>query len=362
MPLEPMRIGVVGCGAISGIYFQNLSTYEETNVVSCADLDPDKAKTAAEKYGIAKVQSVEDLLTDPEIDLVLNLTVPKAHYSVNVAALEAGKHVYVEKPLAVEREEGQRMMAIAAAKGLSVGCAPDTVLGAGIQTCRKLIDDGLVGKVIGGNAFMQCPGHESWHPSPEFYYEKGGGPLFDMGPYYLSAFVTLLGPIEAVSAVAKTTYSTRTITSEAKRGKMIEVETPTHIVSILEFRNGAALQLTTSFDVQASRLPNIELYGTEGSISVPDPNGFGGVIQTRCKGQSEWQDQAHTHPHPDNGRGLGVRDLVQSVHENRPARASGDVAFHVLDVMHATLESAAKGHRVEIQSVVPQPVPMPSLG
>ncbi|MBX3117838.1 MAG: Gfo/Idh/MocA family oxidoreductase [Fimbriimonadaceae bacterium] len=360
MPSEPMRIGVVGCGAISGIYFQNLATYAETEVVSCADLDVDKAKAAAEKYGIAQVQSVDALLANSEVDLVLNLTVPKAHYSVNIASLQAGKHVYVEKPLAVEREEGQEMMKLAQEKGLRVGCAPDTVLGAGIQTCRKLIDDGLLGKVIGGNSFMQCPGHESWHPSPEFYYEKGGGPLFDMGPYYLSAFVTLLGPVEAVTSVAKTTYPTRTITSEAKRGKVVEVETPTHIVSILEFANGAAVQLTTSFDVQASRLPNIELYGTEGSISVPDPNGFGGPIQIRVKGQSDWQDQPHTHPHPENGRGLGVRDLVQAIRENRPARAGGEVAFHVLDIMHACLESALSGHRVKLQSSVPQPVPMPA--
>ncbi len=360
MPTEPMRIGVVGCGAISGIYFQNLAAYDETVVVSCADLDSEKSNAAATKYGVAQVQTVEELLANPEVDLVLNLTVPKAHYSVNMAALQAGKHVYVEKPLAVERLEGAEMMAFAKEKGLRVGCAPDTVLGAGIQTCRKLIDDGLVGSIIGGNAFMQCPGHESWHPSPEFYYERGGGPLFDMGPYYLSAFMTLLGPVEAVTSVAKTTYATRTITSELKRGKIVPVETPTHIVSILEFASGAAVQLTTSFDVQASRLPNIELYGTEGSISVPDPNGFGGVIQTRVKGQVEWHDQPHTHPNPDNGRGLGVRDLVQAIRADRPARAGGEVAFHVLDIMHACLESALSGHRIKLHSTVPQPEPMPA--
>lgn len=356
--MDRLNLGVVGCGAISGIYFQNFRKFG-LPVVACADLDQAKACAAAEKWGVPRVCRAEELVADPNVQVVVNLTVPKAHHPINQAAIEAGKHVYVEKPLAVEHENGRWLVEEAARRGLKVGCAPDTVLGAGIQTCRKLIDDGEIGSPVGAHAFMLCPGHESWHPSPEFYYERGGGPMFDMGPYYLTALVTLLGGIESVSASARITFPSRTITSEAKRGTVIPVETPTHISGILNFANGAVGAITTSFDVQRSTLPCIEVYGSEGTILVPDPNGFAGPVRVFRKGSDNWKDVPLTHPHADNSRGLGVLDLVESVGEQRPNRASGELAFHVLDAMHAMLESSDRGAVVPLAGLAERPAPMP---
>lgn len=353
-----MQIGVVGCGAISGVYFQNLKRFG-LKAVACSDIDPAKASFAAEKYGVPKVLSTEDLLRDPDVDVVLNLTVPKAHHEINMAAIRAGKHVYVEKPLAVERDEGKQLLQEATERDLRVGCAPDTVLGAGIQTGRKLVDDGEIGTPVGAHAFMLCPGHESWHPSPEFYYERGGGPMFDMGPYYLSALVTLFGGIESVAASARVTFPTRTIGSEPKRGKTFDVETPTHISGILNFENGAVGVVTTSFDVQRTTLPCIEVYGSEGSIFVPDPNNFSGTVRLFKKGSDNWRDVLLSHPYAENSRGLGVLDLVESIRENRPNRASGAMAFHVLDAMHACLESSESGRAIKLEGLARRDDAMP---
>ncbi len=359
--MHRLKLGVVGCGAISGIYFQTFRRFG-LDVLACADLDPEKAKAAAEKWDVARVRSTDDLLNDSEIGVVVNLTVPKAHHAINLAAIEAGKHVYVEKPLAVERAEGRQLVELARARGLKIGCAPDTVLGAGIQTCRHLIDAGEIGTPVGAQAFMLCPGHESWHPSPEFYYEKGGGPMFDMGPYYLTALVTLFGGIDSVAASARISFPTRTITSEAKRGQIVPVETPTHLSGILNFANGAVGAITTSFDVQRSTLPCIEVYGSEGSLLVPDPNGFAGPVRLFKKGGDNWREVPLTHPHADNSRGLGVLDLVESVEENRPNRASGDLAYHVLDAMHAMLEASDRGQTVRLEGLANRPAPMPMEG
>jgi predicted dehydrogenase len=350
-----MKIGVIGCGNISGIYYENLYRFDGTEVVACTDLDIDKAKLTADKYRISRVLSQDELLSDPEIELNLNLTVPKAHFDVSFAALQAGKHVYVEKPLAIRLDDGKRLVDLAESSGLTIGCAPDTVLGGGIQTCRTMFDRGDIGDPVGGNAFMLCPGHESWHPAPEFYYENGGGPMFDMGPYYLSAFIALLGPIQSVSAATKTTWAKRTITSQPQSGKEIVVDTPTHIVSILTFANGAVVQFTASFDVQASTLAPIELYGTKGTMLVPDPNGFGDdwhgtpqPIRYRRKGSSDWQEQPLLHGYFTNSRGLGVQDQVQAIAEGRLPRASGQMGLHVLEAMSAMLESGESGKRVEM--------------
>jgi predicted dehydrogenase len=301
---------------------------------------------------------VEELLADPSIDIVLNLTVPNAHYQVAMAALEAGKSVYNEKPLTITREEGLKMLELAKSRDLLVGCAPDTFLGGAFQTCRKLIDEGAIGEPVGANCFMLCHGHESWHPSPEFYYQVGGGPMFDMGPYYLTALVSLIGGIKSVSATTRVTFPTRTITSEPKKGKVVQVETPTHIVATLEFANGAIAQITTSFDVWHSKLPNIELYGTEGSLIVPDPNGFGGQVFLRRAGDSEWAEIPLSHGFATNSRGLGVMDMAYARAEGRPNRASGDLAYHVLDVMHACLDSGAQGKTVMIKSAAERPAPL----
>lgn len=356
--MDRLNLGVVGCGAICGIYFQNFQKFG-LRVAACSDIDLAKAEAAKEKWGADRACSTEELLTDPNVQIVVNLTVPKAHHVINMASIAAGKHVYVEKPMAVERAEGQELLAAARAKDLRVGCAPDTVLGAGIQTCRKLIDDGEIGRPVGAQAFMLCPGHESWHPSPEFYYEKGGGPMFDMGPYYMTALVTLFGGIKSVAASTRISFPERTITSEPKRGKVIKVETPTHISGILDFENGAVGAITTSFDVQRSTLPCIEVYGTEGSILVPDPNGFGGPVKLFKKGADNWKEVPLTHPYSDNSRGLGVLDMVQAIEEGRPNRASGDLAFHVLDAMHAFEESSNAGRVVELIGLTERDAAMP---
>ncbi|OGR29773.1 MAG: oxidoreductase [Desulfobacca sp. RBG_16_60_12] len=353
------KVGIVGCGNISGIYLRNLRKFRRTEVVACADLDLDRARAVAEANDVPKACSTEELLADSDVQVVLNLTVPKAHYPVSKAALLAGKHVYVEKPLSVEREEARELMLLAESKGLRLGCAPDTVLGAGIQTCRKLIDDGMIGKPVGANAFMLCPGHESWHPSPEFYYEQGGGPMLDMGPYYVTALVTLLGGIEAVSGETRIPRAARTITSEPKRGNIFEVETPTHIVGLLSFVGGAVGQITTSFDVQRSTLPCIEVYGSEGSLLVPDPNGFGGPVKLFRKGGSNWEDIPLSHGFSENSRGLGLLDMVCAEDSQREHRLNGRLSYHITDVMLGVLDAADKGIRLAIDSVVERPPAMP---
>ncbi len=360
--MRKLRIGVVGCGNISGIYFENLARFPETEVVTCADLDRDRAREASEKWGIPRHCETGELLSDPEVDLVLNLTVPSAHFEVSRAALVAGKHVYVEKPLAVERAEGEELVRLAQSRSLRIGCAPDTVLGAGIQTCRKLIADGAIGAPVGANAFMLCPGHESWHPSPEFYYRRGGGPMLDMGPYYLSALATLLGPMSSVSAEARITRAIRTIESEPLRGREIRVETPTHITGVIAFARGAIAQVSTSFDVQRTTLPCIEVYGETGTMLVPDPNGFGGPVRVFRKWAEDWEDVALTHPYSENSRGLGVAEMAAAIDRGLPHRASGSFALHVLDAMHAFLESAEAGRRRDLAPFDDVPPPMPGTG
>lgn len=354
------KIGIIGCGNISGIYIQNLQAYEETEVIACGDLDADRARDLAAEKGVPFGGTPEDLLEMSEVDLVLNLTVPKAHYSVGVAALQAGKHLYNEKPLCVERSEAADLLALADSRGLKIGCAPDTFLGAGPQTCRKIIDDGLIGEPIGATAFMLCHGHESWHPSPEFYYEQGGGPMLDMGPYYVTALVNMIGGVKRVAGMCRATFPTRTITSEPKRGKVVTVETPTHIVGTLEFANGAIGQITTSFDVWHSKHGCIEVYGTEGSMIVPDPNTFGGQIWIRTPKHSDWEEVAHTHGYAENSRGLGVLDMARAIREGREHRASGALAYHVLDVMHGIVEAADSGRTLNLTTAVARPEPMPA--
>ncbi len=355
--IRPMKVGIVGCGNISGIYFTNGSKLPMVDIVACADLITEKAKARAAEFNVPLVCSTEELLANPEIEIVLNLTVPKQHFAVNRAALLAGKHVYCEKPLALNRQDGEATLALATEKGLRVGCAPDTFLGAGIQTCRKLIDDGWIGRPIGANAFMTCHGHESWHPDPEFYYEQGGGPMFDMGPYYLTALVNLMGPVAKVAGANRMSFPTRTITSAGKYGKVVDVDVPTHVNGLLEFENGAVGTITTSFDVWAANLPWIEIYGTEGTISVPDPNGFGGEPKLFRPG-SGWQVIPYSHIYSDNWRMLGVADMSAGIQLERPHRASGALALHVLDIMQSIHEASDQGKSIAITNTVKQPDPM----
>ncbi|MDD5706668.1 MAG: Gfo/Idh/MocA family oxidoreductase [Kiritimatiellae bacterium] len=357
---KKMKIGIVGCGAISGIYFTNLSkTFGNTEVVACADLKPEMAAAKAKEFGVAKVCPVAELMADPAIELVLNLTVPKAHAEIALAACRAGKHVYGEKPLGISRDEGQAILKAAAKAGVRAGSAPDTFLGGGIQTCRKLIDDGWIGKPVAATAFMMCHGHESWHPSPEFYYERGGGPMLDMGPYYLTALVNLVGPVARVSGSVRTTFPTRTITSQPKFGKVVKVETPTHVAGVLDFAQGAVGTIVTSFDVWGHHMPCIEIYGTEGSLAVPDPNGFGGVVSVKRHDTKEWMNVPLSHGNAENSRGIGVADMAAAIAAKRPHRASGELAMHVLDVMLAFEEASLSGKAVTIAAQCGQPAPLP---
>lgn len=357
--MEPVKIGVIGCGNISDVYFQAGKTFGILDIVACADLDPERAAAKAEKHGIQRACSVDDLLADPEIRIVVNLTIPNAHASVGIRALQAGKCLYNEKPLAITLEDGRRMLEIAREKGVLIGGAPDTFLGAGLQTCRKLIDDGWIGEPIAATAFMQCHGHESWHPDPEFYYHVGGGPMFDMGPYYLTALVSLIGPVKRVTGSARITFPERTITSEPKFGTTIAVETPTHIAGVMDFGNGAVGTIVTSFDVWAHTLPCIEIHGTTGSLGVPDPNTFGGSVRVRRAGTADWSDIPHTHPYASQSRGIGVADMAYALRTGRPHRANGEITCHVLETMHAFLTASAENRHVTIESTCTRPAPLP---
>lgn len=354
-----IRAGIIGAGNISRNYLQNGRRFDSMEVVACADIDPDRAREKAVEHGV-RACAVDELLADPDIGLVINLTIPQAHAQVANQALEAGKHVYSEKPLAVTLEEGRQVMELARRKGLRVGNAPDTFLGAGIQTCIKLIDDGLIGEPVGATAFMMSGGHERWHPSPEFYYQKGGGPMFDMGPYYLTALVAMLGPIRRVTGAARISFPERTITSQPQYGKKIRVEVPTHVAGILEFAGGPIGTILTSFDVMGgSSLPRIEVYGSEGTLIAPDPNTFGGPVLYRRAGERDWREVPLTRGHSDNARGIGAADMARALLTGGKHRASGELAFHVLEAMIGIHEAAERGAHYTMESACERPAPLP---
>jgi predicted dehydrogenase len=353
--LPKVKVGVIGCGNISGIYLKNCTQFDILEVAACADLDLSRAQAKAQEYGIPKATTVKELLADPEIEIVLNLTIPAAHAEIALAAVEAGKSVYNEKPLTIRREDAQALLKAAAAKGVRVGGAPDTFLGGGLQTCRKLMDDGLIGKPVAASAFMVCHGHESWHPDPEFYYKVGGGPMFDMGPYYLTALVALIGPVRRVAGSTQITFPEREITSQPKAGTKVKVEVPTHVTGLLEFEAGAIGTFVTSFDVWAAELPIIEIYGTAGTLSVPDPNTFGGPVRLRRAGDQAWQNMPLAFGYAENSRGLGVADMAYGLRTAAAHRASGELTTHVLDIMHAIHDSAAQGVHVPLSSTCLRP-------
>ncbi len=360
MEAKTVGVGIIGCGAISGIYLDNLTgRLPGARIVACADLEMARAEAVAQKYAGVRALGVDELLKDSAVSIVLNLTIPAAHYDVAMQAVKAGKHVYNEKPLTAELDDARKLMGAAADGALQVGCAPDTVLGAGIQTCRKLIDDGAIGRPVAATAFMMCHGHEGWHPNPFFYYQPGGGPLFDMGPYYLSALITLLGPVSRVCGSVRKSFETRTITADPHKGETIDVKVPTHTAAVLDFNAGAIGTLVTSFDVWSHNCPRIEIYGAEGSLSVPDPNTFGGPVRLRKPG-GEWQDVELTHEYPENSRGLGVADMAAAIAHNRTPRASGAMAMHVLEIMHAVHIAARDEVYVKPQGGGIQPEAVPA--
>ncbi len=353
-----LRVGLVGCGNISRIYLTNMKHFPAMKCVAVSDIDPARAQDRAKEFGINRALTPEALIADPEVDIVLNLTIPAAHAEVNLKALEAGKHAFTEKPFATSIADAKKVLETARKKNLLVGCAPDTVLGGGIQTCRTLIDDGLIGEVIGATAFMASHGPESWHPDPEFFYQSGGGPMLDMGPYYLSSLVQLIGPIKKISAVARASFAERTVGSGAKAGKKIKVETPTHFSGQAIFESGAVATIMMSFDVWAARLPRIEIYGTKGSLSVPDPNTFGGPVSYFDPKFKDWVEMKLVHPFQENARGLGLADMAQAVRDKRAHRASGDLAAHVLEAMLSFEESSKQEKAVSLSIPCQRPAAM----
>ena len=354
----PARIGMVGCGIISTRYIEVIGELPELDIVACADLIPSAAKAQADKYGLTAL-SIDDLYASPDIDIVLNLTPPTAHFPVSKAALEAGKAVYSEKPLAATFAEGKALQELASEKNLRIGCAPDTFLGAGHQSARLYLDEGIVGAPVAANAFMMSRGHEYWHANPAFYYKPGGGPMLDMGVYYLTALVNLLGPVSRVTGSARATWSERTILSQPRKGEVIVVEVPTYVTGILDFEGGAVGTIITTFDTKASALPRIELYGATGTLNLPDPNTFGGPLQIRTYEDDSWQDLPLRFGHSGNSRGIGPADMAVSAVEGQPHRASGEMALHVLEIMEAIHIASETGRHVELTTRCERPQPLP---
>jgi predicted dehydrogenase len=353
-------MGIVGCGNISAQYLRTLTAADETTVVAVADLDPDKADHAAAMSG-ARAFSVDEIYGVDEVEWILNLTTPANHEDVSLAAISQRLSVYNEKPLCATVDAAQRVLDAAAAADVAVGSAPDTVLGTGLQTARATIDSGAIGRPVFATATMASPGHELWHPAPDFYYAPGGGPLLDMGPYYLTALVTLLGPVTAVYGAGSRTRDERIINSGPREGERVGVAVDSHVTAICEHASGALTTLVMSFDAVASRAAPIEVHGEEGSMAVPDPNQFDGAVQVRNIGQ-DWETVSPSAGYAGGGRGLGLIDVARSV-DRRTGRASADLGFHILDVMSAILVSAKEGQRHLISSTcaVPDPVPLTKL-
>ncbi len=353
-----MKIGIIGCGCISAAYFDAAKTFDILEVVACADIHRPAAEAKATERGV-KAVTVEQLLGDREIEMVINLTVPKAHAEVTLNALNAGKHVYSEKPLAVTREEGCRILETARTLNLRVGCAPDTILGGGQQTCRKLIDDGWVGRPVAATAFVLCHGPECWHPNPAFFYQKGGGPMFDLGPYYVTSLVHLLGPVKRVAAITQASFKERIAECKEQYGARLPVEVPTHYSGTLEFHNGTLVTMVISFDVWAHGHSPIEIYGSEASLQVPDPNTFGGDPRLRPRGATAWKEMCLSHGYTENMRSIGAADMAWAIRSGRPHRCRAELAHHVLDVMHSFEESSTSGKAVELTSTCDRPAPLP---
>jgi predicted dehydrogenase len=352
---KPLVVGIIGAGNISRQYLATLSRLPELQLVAIADVDADRARSAAANVTGLEALAVDELLASEAIDVIVNLTVPAAHAEVSLSVLRAGKSVYSEKPLATTAADAREILQEAERLGLRVGCAPDTVLGSGIQSARKVVDDGTLGRVVAASAIMSIPGHELWHPNPEFYYQPGGGPLFDMGPYYLSALVTLLGPIASVDARSSRPKAVRTIAVGERAGTTFPVELETHVTALVEHSSGAISTLTMSFDVVATRSANIEVHGELASMVVPDPNTFDGIPEIMMLGDESWQRAPETSGYVNGGRGIGLLDFADC---NGYIRADGHLGFHVLDVMESILESAREGRRHAISSTVERPLPV----
>lgn len=365
------NIGIIGCGNISDAYLRGAGQFDRIAIKAVSDLNADVARAKAEAYGV-QTMAVDQLLVDDEIEIVVNLTVPLAHAEVSRSIIDAGKHVYSEKPLAAALTEGRALIKAADAAGVRVGAAPDTFLGGGHQACRRAIDQGQIGKVVGGAASLLSHGMEHWHPDPTFFFKPGGGPVLDMAPYYLTSLVNLIGPVRRVVAETSTAFPRRTVTSEGPMsGKSIKVEMPTTVHGILTFENGALVTISLSWDVWKHDRRPIEIYGSEGSMLVPDPNFFGGEPKI-CQAREAWvpldiEDFAFGAPNVETDDGkkiadyriIGLLDMAMAIKQDRPHRASGSLALHVLEVMDALEHSSAKGHPIDIESNASRPEPLP---
>lgn len=365
-------IGIIGAGVISDTYLELWPLFKGVEIVACADIVAAAAKAKAEQFSV-RAMSVDEMLADDEIEAVINLTVPKAHYDVTHSALTAGKHVYSEKPLTLTHKEAKKLVSEADKRGLKIGAAPDTFLGAGGQTARRLLDKGTVGDVVGGTAQVRSHGMEHWHPSPGFFFRPGGGPVLDIGPYYITALVNLLGPVKTVAAMAKKGFAERLVSAEGPmKGKRIKVTTPTTVDAVLSFRSGAQINLAASWDVwKHGHVNPIELYGTTGTMVLPDPNFFGGVVSysrqadayttvdtsTETFGAPNWGGRTKA-SRRSNYRMLGVADLIDAVRKDREPRCSGRLAAHVVDIMESIMISAAERRFVNLRSTVDRPAPL----
>jgi len=358
---KQVRIGIVGAGVISEIYLQNLTTrFKSTTVVGIADLLVERAKDRAKKFGV-EAFSVDELIQHPDVDIIVNLTIPAAHAGIAFAAIDAGKCAYNEKPLAISREDGRKLLEQATAKGVLVGSAPDTFLGGGLQSARAYLDEGIIGEPVAVSAFMLGHGMESWHPDPYFFFQPGAGPLFDVGVYYLQAMASILGPVKRVSAISRASFPERTVGSGPKKGDKVPVNTPTHIVGALEFESGIVGSLGTSFDLWETNISTLVVYGSEGTLRLPDPNTFGGPIQFLKGGarDNNWEELPLTYGNTENSRGLGVWDMANAMQTGQKHRASGELGYHVLDIMTSVLESSVEGKHITVESTVERPDSLP---
>ncbi|WP_341212748.1 Gfo/Idh/MocA family oxidoreductase [uncultured Limimaricola sp.] len=364
---NPLRIGLIGCGNISTSYLSRASNFGAVSFRAVADINPATAQARGEEFGV-EAMSVDALLAHPEVDLVLNLTIPAAHFEISSRALEAGKHVYSEKPYVLTVEEGRALAKLAAEKGLRIGSAPDTVLGSSHQLARRLIDEGAVGRITSGTCAVMSPGMESWHPNPDFFFLKGGGPILDLGPYYIANLVQLIGPVARVSALTSTPSKTRTIGNGVREGETVPVETPTTIHALLEFCSGAVVTLMASWDVWQSDIAPMALYGTEGTIHIPDPNFFDGELRiTKRDEPAELPSWDHPLGPPNREipkgmvadyRSAGLADMAQAIVEGRPHRCNDAYALHVVEVMTAILQAGEERRSVEIETDCERPAPL----
>ena len=355
--MKKVKVGIVGCGNISNVYITNMQNlFKNLEAYAVCDIVVENAKTVAEKFGIEKVYTLEEMLADKDVELILNITTPQSHYKINKAALLAGKNIYVEKPLAITYAEAKELKEIAIEKNLMIGCAPDTFMGSGYQTARALVDLGIIGTPSSAFTFDVCHGHENWHPNPKFFYEYGAGPLYDRGPYNLTVLINLLGAIESVYAVATKAYEKRTKLCGPDKGDEFDIEIPTHISSILTFKSGVVCTMTHSFDIYGSKLPKCEIHGTLGSLSLPDPNTFRGPIYFTPANTKEFREVPLLFKYEENCRGLGLSDMANCIIGKKTTmRPNVDMACHVVEIMEALHKSSELGEKITLESTCEKP-------